>query len=283
MEATLEVALAKEEILEKRLKNTLNENQELRFKNKRLKSKNKLPVDASQVRMDRLAFELDEARKKIQHLEETNQALLGQLEANTEYLTEHVQEKNRLRTELGKQMAETALQRSQNDTIRQELLKSGQGHMQDSIRSYRIRLSSMEQRLVNQKKRTDQELADMETSMDSLSSEIAFMREEKQRIINQNKVDMERIQRSGTKEKELQSLEIRLQEREHKIKQQEESLQEKLQILAEKERKYQELKEWEKNLYLLERRLKNEQAVKENEDEGEDEEEKNDDEEEKSR
>ena len=273
MEATLEVALAKEEIMEKRLKGTLKENQELRFKNQRLKSRKKQPADAMQIQMERLAFEVDEARKKIQQLEETNQALLGQLEANNEYLTEYVQEKNRLRNELGKQMAETALQRSQNDTIRRELMMSSQYHLQDSIRNYRKKLSRLEVRLLNQKSQNDTEMADMETSMDSLSNEIALLKAEKLRIINQNKVDMERIQRSGNKEKALQNMETRLLEREHKIKQQEETLQEKMAILAEKERKYQQLKEWEKNLYLLERKLKNEQAVRNNEDEEEEEEE----------
>ncbi|MEL6254207.1 MAG: hypothetical protein AAFR87_19520, partial [Bacteroidota bacterium] len=265
LEATLSLAGEREAILEKRLKSSMKESKRMQTKMNRFKRRKRFYDSEDGQRMDKMALELDEKRKRIKEMDEVNRALLAQLHANNKYLGQNISKRDQYQQEMTRLKSDVSRLESANDSL-SYLVENGQGFngpQRDSLLAYQERIYRMEQRILYMQNSNKTQLARLNLEIDSLTTEVSTLEEEKATITRVQKVEASRSQLKDDRERKLILLQQQLEEKELTLRQKEKVIQAKMNEISQKEKKYQDMRKWEEELHLLERKLKINPAYRE--------------------
>lgn len=258
LEATLSLAGEREAILEKRLKSSIKESRRMANRMGRYKRRNKFKDATEEENMDKLALELAEGKAKLKEMNEVNQALLAQLQANNNYLGHNISKRDQYKQELFRLKSGLSKINLENDSLKY-IIQNGPayaGSNSDSLLAYQEKIYKLEQRiLLNQHTNQDQ-IARLNLEIDSLETEVIGLEEEKVTLAQVQKVEASRSHITDDTERKLIQLEYQLKEKDLTLRQKEKVIQEKLKEIEQKEKKYQDMRKWEEELHLLERKLK---------------------------
>ncbi|MEM6800700.1 MAG: hypothetical protein AAF696_04810 [Bacteroidota bacterium] len=265
LEATLSLANEREAILEKRLKSSLKESKRMAAKMNRFKRRKRFFETSEGEKLDELTLELDAQRNRLAEMDEVNKALLAQLQANNNYLGQNISQRAQYQQEMSRLKSGISKLESENDSL-QFLIDKGmafQGPQQDSLLAYQERIYKLEQKIFQNQSNSKLQISRLNLEIDSLKTEVDQLEEDKISIARVHKAEASRSQRSDNRERRLLDLQMQLKEKELTLIQKEKVIHDKMQEITLKERKYQDMRRWEEELHLLERKLKNTQGYKE--------------------
>ncbi|MDW3650579.1 MAG: hypothetical protein R8P61_26120 [Bacteroidia bacterium] len=264
LEATLSLAGEREAILEKRLKSSMQESKRIQTKMNRFKRRKRFYDSEDGERMDKMALELADKKKRIKEMDEVNRALLAQLHANNKYLGQNISKRDQYQQEMTRLKSDVSRLESANDSL-SYLVANGKGFngpQRDSLLAYQERIYRMEQRILYMQNSNQTQLARLNLEIDSLVTEVSSLEEEKASIARVQKVEASRSQLTDDRERKLIMLQQQLEEKDLTLRQKEKVIQAKMNEITQKEKKYQDMRKWEEELHLLERKLKINPAYK---------------------